>query len=189
MGESKHKRFRLPRFRAAVKWSGVTLCGALCIVLAVSGFHSLCVVWGIGNSNRCTVHVIGGGVVLGRLLDDVHCIIVCADENDTELWSAIETTLLYDTSHWRITSTHIGGWYDANWWFASSGGVSWSDWWVSMPLYLPFLLIALPTGFLFYRDRKARPGLCAICRYDLRGLPETTMRCPECGLVEETRKS
>ena len=64
---------------------------------------------------------------------------------------------------------------------------SWINWGfgittVHIPLWLPFLLIALPTGFLLYSDRKQnRPGLCAVCRYDLRGLPETTAKCPECG--------
>ena len=58
-----------------------------------------------------------------------------------------------------------------------------------IPLWVPFLLIALPTGFLFYSDRKQnRPGLCAVCRYDLRGLPETTMKCPECGAAIAPRR-
>ena len=76
------------------------------------------------------------------------------------------------------------GWYwipSGSWYSSTTLSESASHHSLIFPLYLPFVLIALPTGFLFYRDRKARPGLCAICRYNLRGLPETTMKCPECG--------
>lgn len=48
-----------------------------------------------------------------------------------------------------------------------------------LPLWIPFLVLALPTGWLFYLDRRAVPGHCPKCRYDLRG--NTTTVCPECG--------
>jgi predicted amidophosphoribosyltransferase len=44
---------------------------------------------------------------------------------------------------------------------------------------MPLLLLALPTAYLFYKDRKPKPGCCTKCRYNLAGL--TTNRCPECG--------
>jgi len=50
-----------------------------------------------------------------------------------------------------------------------------------IPLWLPFLLIALPTGFLFWSDhrRRMRAGCCGKCGYDLTGNSSGT--CPECG--------
>jgi hypothetical protein len=48
---------------------------------------------------------------------------------------------------------------------------------VVIPFWIPFLLMALPTGLLFYRDRRVR-GRCPNCRYDLFG--NTTRVCPEC---------
>ena len=50
---------------------------------------------------------------------------------------------------------------------------------VRIPLWMLFAAVALPTAFLWYRDRRLRPGHCAHCGYNLHGLTEP--RCPECG--------
>ena len=51
---------------------------------------------------------------------------------------------------------------------------------VFVPLWLPFVIIAVTTGFLFWQDRKRpKPGHCQECGYDLTG--NTSGRCPECG--------
>jgi len=52
---------------------------------------------------------------------------------------------------------------------------------VDIPLWLPFLLIALPTGYLFWSDhrRRMRSGCCMKCGYDLKGNQSGT--CPEYG--------
>jgi hypothetical protein len=49
-----------------------------------------------------------------------------------------------------------------------------------IPLILPFLLVALPTAFLFWRDRrKIFHGYCQKCGFNLTG--NTSGICPECG--------
>ena len=50
-----------------------------------------------------------------------------------------------------------------------------------LPLWLPFVVIAVPTAFLWYRDRRWRfpLGHCIKCGYNLTG--NTTGICPECG--------
>ena len=54
------------------------------------------------------------------------------------------------------------------------------DWRVELPLWLPFLILLIPTLLLWRRDwRKPRSGCCPRCDYDLTG--NTTGRCPECG--------
>ncbi len=57
----------------------------------------------------------------------------------------------------------------------------------NVPLWLPFLIVALPTAFLFYRDRKQiPPGHCSTCGYNLTGAEHE--RCPECGEAISTRE-
>lgn len=49
-----------------------------------------------------------------------------------------------------------------------------------VPLWIPFLFVAIPTAFLFWLDRRRIPlGHCQRCRYDLTG--NTSGVCPECG--------
>ncbi len=49
-----------------------------------------------------------------------------------------------------------------------------------VPLWIPFLIIAIPTVYLIYRDRRRfRPGHCEECGYNLTGNVSGT--CPECG--------
>ena len=51
---------------------------------------------------------------------------------------------------------------------------------LQLPLWLPLLILLIPTLLLWRRDRrKPRPGFCRVCDYDLTG--NTTGRSPECG--------
>ena len=57
---------------------------------------------------------------------------------------------------------------------------------IVFPIWMPLLLVALPTFWLWRVDRRVQPWQCAKCRYDLRGLEgggdegEDAV-CPECG--------
>jgi len=53
-----------------------------------------------------------------------------------------------------------------------------------LPLWIPFLTIALPTAYLFWRDRGHPRGHCQGCGYDLTG--NVSGRCSECGKEIET---
>jgi len=51
---------------------------------------------------------------------------------------------------------------------------------VNIPLWLPFLLVLIPTAYLWYREWRTIPlGHCQKCGYDLTG--NESGRCPECG--------
>ena len=52
----------------------------------------------------------------------------------------------------------------------------------TLPLWLPFLIFALPTAILWYRDRRLHrraTGQCETCGYNLTG--NVSNKCPECG--------
>src|SRR6185369_15931280 len=52
-----------------------------------------------------------------------------------------------------------------------------------MPFWLLLLLTAIPTAWLWHRDRRRiRPGCCLRCGYDLTG--NTSGVCSECGLAK-----
>ena len=55
-------------------------------------------------------------------------------------------------------------------------------WDFEIPLWLPFLAIAIPTAYLFHRDRPL-PGHCQGCEYNLTGNESGV--CPECGTSAE----
>lgn len=50
---------------------------------------------------------------------------------------------------------------------------------IEVPLWTVSLLVGVPAGLLWYRDRRRAPGLCRKCGYDLRGADHSL--CPECG--------
>src|SRR5262249_861572 len=51
---------------------------------------------------------------------------------------------------------------------------------VVMPLWIPLLLVAAPTGLPWFRDRRRFPrGHCPSCGYNLTG--NESGSCPECG--------
>jgi hypothetical protein len=59
-------------------------------------------------------------------------------------------------------------------------GSTWRTRYVTVPLPSLFVLFAIPTAYLFWRDRRRfPPGHCRRCGYDLTS--NVTGRCPECG--------
>lgn len=77
---------------------------------------------------------------------------------------------------WKLAK--YGGATPLIWWVEVGALPKWR--WVSVPLWMPFVALALPTGILWYGDRRrVLPGHCRACGYDLTG--NVSGRCQECG--------
>ncbi len=79
---------------------------------------------------------------------------------------------------WHAWSTRDK--WGLQWWpgiASGSGGAAYSEF--VIPLWIPALVLAVPTLFFWRRSRRHRAGYCRKCRYNLTGLTEP--RCPECG--------
>ncbi len=142
---------RPSRIRRTAKWAGLTLSLLIMAMWAVSYRWSFAAsAWGWGGVSTC-------GIL-----------------------SAVE--LLFDEEQASCFVVPSSGCADEDW------GLTWpefwsTDWGVSssqVPFWFPFLLIAAPTGILWYRDRHhIQPGHCQKCGYNLTG--NTSGKCPECG--------
>lgn len=56
-----------------------------------------------------------------------------------------------------------------------------------IPLWLSFLIVMIPTAFLWLSDRRRYPaGHCTKCGYNLTG--NVSGRCPECGTTIDPRR-
>ena len=145
---------RAGRIRRVLKWGGVVISSVVTVAWAVSLYC------GFGHSkNDITIAAVNGHVV---------CVCVAAIGKSTD-----------------------GGWFvDRS--PASSGSFTWLPGVerralavgvivvYHLPLWMPLLLIAVPTTILFWRDRRRiPPGCCRVCGYDLTG--NTSGVCPECG--------
>ncbi|MBN1343423.1 MAG: hypothetical protein JXQ73_12120 [Phycisphaerae bacterium] len=70
-------------------------------------------------------------------------------------------------------------WFDFHRWTFRLGSTQWACDAVAIPLWLPFLLGAIPAAYLWHRDRRIPPGHCQHCGYNLTA--NTSGLCPECG--------
>jgi len=87
---------------------------------------------------------------------------------------------------WKVSSARALSWRFA---FRKhpSGGIDLgnpprSDFYLRVPLWIPILAIALPTAWLWRRDRRHPPGHCRKCGYDLT--ENVTGVCSECGTTK-----
>ena len=150
---------RLSRKLRVCKWAGTVVCVLIVGAFVWNAWNAACFIW-VGQEHDLVM--LGGG------------------------WISFQGSL---RSFDAITSTHWWLWHDqkpidllSNLPRLPSIRGTWvSGYRVDLPLWLPFLILLVPTLLLWRRDRrKPHPGFCPRCDYDLTG--NTTGRCPECGL-------
>ncbi len=156
---------RSRRFWRTLKWAGVATCALLALGWILGSFGTL--LW-ISNNNLSAVQLLGP---------------------DFKLWVPLRqpaggAKLMYWNRyhHFRRSRDYSAWW--PHW--EPNRRVN-SDWFYLMvPLWIPLLIIAVPTAILFWRGRRrARPGFCVQCGYDLTG--NVSGRCPECGTPVERK--
>jgi hypothetical protein len=77
--------------------------------------------------------------------------------------SPVPRQMAFDYGDWSRLVCHSGQYWD-----------------VTIPFWMLLVLAALPTAFLWWRDRRSiPPGHCRKCGYNLTG--NVSGRCPECG--------
>ncbi len=142
------------------KWSGVTLCVLLFALWLASGWNFMRFLW-YSERWAYVIDVHNGGCLVA-----IPSAAVKAWADDDQSGLSIEG--------------RVFGWDWKYFHFEKYGS---GAQWIGFPLWLPFLLIALPTGFLFWSDHRRRMhggvGCCAKCGYSLTG--NTSGKCPECG--------
>lgn len=140
------------RSRRILKWVGAGIC-ALLICLSWASAHWW-LAW-INENSTLALEISRGTGVLG--------------------YDPIGQTAQTMPPGWHFQSEYA----KYRWWFRwhwKSGGPSL----IVVPLWVPLLLLAVPTAVLFYRDRRRiPPGHCRKCGYNLTG--NASGVCPECG--------
>ncbi len=147
------------RLRGTCKWGGVTLCVLLFALWLASGWWEIAAWSPLPGDSNVVIEVYGGGGVYVLIHTP-------AQENNFKVgWSRRHLGLMaWNYFDYRQHPTRL-----------------------FFPFWLPFLLPALPTSWLFWSDhrRRTRVGHCAMCGYDLTG--NTSGKCPECGATTPAR--
>ena len=157
---------RRQRLRGTCKWGGITLCVLLFALWLVSGWAEFdCLVEPARGPDTCLV--VRRGCVTCNASTYRDCFRPPAGlqiSSGAPGWD-----------WWRWETAFLEPSKDPRWLLHSE-----------FPLWLPFLLIALPTGFLLWSDHRKRiRGGCVECGYDLTG--NTSGKCPECGATSTAR--
>ena len=154
------------RWRRVGKWAGAVIASLIFAAWSVSGWRS--VYWERGTSSDATTIGLGSGTLFGA----VH-------------WSSPE---IFESTGWlgrvRLVSFRECGVAVPRWFWQFSfqrwpNGAVGSPESFAVPLWAPWLVMLLPTIWLWRLDRRRPPGVCRTCGYDLTG--NATGVCPECG--------
>jgi hypothetical protein len=153
------RRTKRSRFRSAAKWAGVVVC----VMIGAA--------WCVSIRAAFGYH--------GVLSSDYACRVTAGT-----LWLMhLEPRRNPSQAYFQTHGPQV------QWWpvWDSYYSPSWGAERLAIPLWMPFVLVAIPTAWLWWRDRRSRwVGHCAACGYDLAGLAAGSP-CPECGAAPKGR--
>jgi hypothetical protein len=146
---------RRGRVRRVGKWVGLVACLSLVATTAASAVVG--VIW--NDPGVATISLDGGAVTFA------YCVSTTSKTGNALWWSYTSTELVWLPSH--------------SVWTGSAGSVraTWNI--TTLPPWIPLFVLAIPTAYLWHRDRRPRAGHCQRCGYDLTG--NVSGRCSECG--------
>ena len=165
------------RLRRILKWTGV----GMCVVVLAAWAASTQTSFAYGNTNENAF--IGFSLSEGRLVA-MYDVFDNADNKIVESFDSSDpwkVRRIRSNSSWRERTglrLPMLAWKVS--FFLAGGGPRHEVTSVMLPLWIPCAAIALPTGFLFRRDRRRiPPGHCQRCGYNLTG--NVSGKCSECG--------
>ena len=143
------------RVRRIAKWTGVVVCGGIGVAWGVSLLWPCCYGYQWRSGSSTALFLQDGRIGVAR----------------------VDSSVSFPSGFTLANSLTINrGWRLA--WIAPISRRTWATV-VHGPLWPLLFSIALPTTYLFYRDRRPPLGQCKRCRYDLTG--NVSEVCPECG--------
>src|SRR5262249_1339956 len=144
--------------RRVAKWSGLLTCAVILLAFAISQKWSL--EW-VGSDNP-EFELMRGAVRVAWLAPDWHVV-----PHDGE-----------PQPRWILASDYEGSPLAPIWCPQLVTEQSLRG--AIVPLWIPFLIFAIPTAIIWYRDcRRIPPGHCPHCGYNLN--LNVSGQCPECG--------
>ncbi len=175
MTSAKKKKGRI-RWLWWAKWSGAGLSALITIAFATSLCREMLIrryVTTAKGTGYVSVTLEAGGITLG--ISPPH--LDPTSPLPPDFSNDEQTVVFYDSGVFPYSAAGLIWWVHAG---SVSLRTGTSILVLTIPLWIPFLLFALPTIRLFMLDKRHhRPDCCAFCGYSLTG--NTSGTCPECG--------
>ena len=161
------------RTRRIAKWTGLVVCAGLTVMMFVSQW------WAVRRlTEELEIAIVGRGIWLQWVTVEDWPAGSIISPNEDRGWSILNN----DGLQFRPTGIVFNRRSPLCWWFhyQSFGTAGIQLHTVQIPLWMPLLAIAIPTAWLWRRDRRYPPAHCRKCGYDLTG--NVTGVCSECGV-------
>ena len=128
-------RMRPRQCRAVMKWVGAVLCVMLLVAMLASEWRALWLLGSTLNSHWSVMVSNGAFAVLSLELPR---------SSGPSAWEFV----------FRPLSSRALMWKPALWAYPA-GATAAAGWTMVLPLYIPFILLVIPTAWLFFRDRRS----------------------------------